>query len=140
MAAVNLDELEQASMIVDDGDGMAKALVSRETGMIHLLNDAYMDEEAPLPADAADGQAAYVPVPPAGTLGIGDELVFRFAASHLAGDQATVRDLFRDRNDEGYARLLDERGATAQWQRYRTDETRAALQRWCEEHGLQTED
>ena len=78
MAAVNLDELEHAALLVDDGEGRATALVARATGMIHLLNDDYMDEEAPLPADPAAGDADYVAVPPASTLGIGDQLVFRF--------------------------------------------------------------
>jgi hypothetical protein len=142
MAAVNLDELEHAALVVDDGEGAARAVVSRETGMIHLLNDDYMDEEAPLPADADSGDGVqddeFVAVPPASTLGIGDQLVFRFAATHLAGDQATVRDLFRAEDTDGFDRLLDERGATEAWQRFRTEETRTALQRWCDEHGLQT--
>lgn len=76
-------------------------------------------------------------VPPASALGLGDALVFRFAASHLAGDQAQVADLLRAGDDDGYARLLDERGATEAWQRFRSDETKAALRRWCDEHGLQ---
>lgn len=89
-----------------------------------------------MPADA-DGAGAYVAVPPAASLGLGDELVLRFAASHLAGDQATVRELFRERDEDGFARLLAERGAGDAWQRFRTEETRARLTRWCEEHGLQ---
>jgi hypothetical protein len=136
MTSVKLDELENAAMIVDDGDGEAKALVSRETGMIHLLNDEYMDEEAPLPSDL-EGNDRYVVVPPATTLGIGDELVFRFAASHLAGDQATVRALFRERDTEGFARLLAERGAGDAWERFRKAETETALRRWCKVKGLQ---
>jgi hypothetical protein len=136
MAAVNLDELEHAAMVVDDGEGRARALVARETGMIHVLNDDYMDEEAPLPADGGSADAAYVAVPPASTLGIGDPLVLRFAAAHMAGDQAAVRDLMRAQDTDGFDRLLDERGATAAWQRFRTEETRTALQRWCDEHGL----
>jgi hypothetical protein len=137
MAAVNLDELEHAALVVDDGDGRAKALVARATGMIHLLNDDYMDEEAPLPADGGDGDGAYVTVPAASTLGIGDQLVFRFVAMHLAGDQATVRDMVRDEDTDGFTRLLDERGAADAWQRFRGEETRTALRRWCDEHGLQ---
>lgn len=136
MATVNLDELEGAAMMVEDGGGTVTALVSRETGMIHLLNDEYMDEEAPLPSASSD-DAGYVPVPPAGTLGIGDGLVLRFAAIHLAEDQETVRDLFHDRNTEGFARLLEQRGAGAAWERFHEDATRTALQRWCEENGLQ---
>ena len=139
MAAVNLDELEHAALVVDDGEGRATALVARATGMIHLLNDDYMDEEAPLPADGggADADAAYVAVPPASTLGIGDPLVLRFAAAHLAGDQAAIRDLMRAQDTDGFDRLLAERGATEAWQRFRTEETRTALLRWCDEHGLQ---
>lgn len=136
MTAVNLDELEHAATIVDDGDGEAHALVSRETGMIHLLNEEYMDDEAPLPSDA-DRNARFVAVPPASSLGIGDELVVGFAASHLPGDEATVRDLYHDKDVDGFFKLLDERGARDDWQHYRLEHTRAALGRWCEQHGLE---
>ena len=138
MATVKLDELAHAATIVDDGEGEARALVSRETGMIHLLNDEYMDEEAPLPSDAGS-DARYVLVPPASSLGIGDGLVLRFAASHLPGDVATVQDLYRAKDVDGFQRLLDERGGRDAWQRFRTEQTRTALARWCEEHGLQLE-
>ena len=138
MASVNLDELAHAATIVDDGDGDAHALVERDSGMIHLLNDDYMDEEAPLPADLeADGR--YVNVPAASSLGLGDELVFRFAATQLAGDQALVRELFRNGDDAGFARLLEERNAAESWQRFRDEQTRSALLGWCERHGLQAE-
>ena len=139
MSAVNLDELEHAALVVEDGAGGARALVARATGMIHLLNDDYMDEEAPLPADggAADNDGDYVAVPPASSLGIGDQLVFRFVAAHLAGDQAQVADLVRANDTDGFTRLLDERGAAEDWQRFRTEQTHTALRRWCDEHGLQ---
>lgn len=135
MSSVNLDELETAAMAVEDGGGTVTAMVSRATGMVHLLNDAYVDEEAPLPS-ASGGDARYVAVPSAGTLGIGDGLVLRFAATHLAEDQDTVRDLFRDRDTEGFARLLEERGAGAAWERFHDEATRAALRQWCEANGL----
>lgn len=136
MATVNLDELEGAAMMVEDGGGMVTAMVSRETGMIHLLNDEYMDEEAPVPSASGD-DGRYVAVPPAGVLGIGDGLVLRFAATHLADDQDTVRDLFRDRNTEGFARLLQERGVVEAWERFHEEVTRTALRHWCEENGLE---
>lgn len=137
MPTVNLDELEHAAIIVDDGDGEAKALVSRQSGMIHLLNDEYMDEEAPLPADL-EGDDRYVVIPPASTLGIGDQLVFRFAAAHLAGDQDTVRELFDTDDADGFEQLLEARGALEAWERFRSEETRAALLRWCKENRLET--
>lgn len=139
MPTVDLDELERAAMTVEDGDGSVTALVSRETGMIHVLNDEYMDEEAPTPSGSGGGDA-YVPVPPAGTLGIGDGLILRFAAAHLAGDQDTVRDLFRERDTEGFARLLEQRGAQEAWEGFHRQATRSALRSWCEENGLQLAD
>lgn len=139
MSTVNLDELEGAAMMVEDGGGTVTAMVSRETGMIHLLNDEYADEEAPTPSATGDNDG-YVPVPSAGTLGIGDSLVFRFAATYLADDQDTVRDLFRDQDAEGFARLLEERGAGEEWERFHEEVTRTTLQRWCEENGLQLAD
>jgi hypothetical protein len=143
MPAIKLDELENATILVDDGEGSAKALVARETGMIHLLNDEYMDEEAPLPGDI-EASGKYVTVPAASVLGLGRELMFRFGASHLPGDRETVRELFERDNAGGdgydrFARLLEERGVLDAWYRFREEETRTALARWCGQHGLQLE-
>jgi hypothetical protein len=140
MASVNLDELENAAILVDDGEGSAKALVSRGTGMIHLLNDDYMDEEAPLPGDVEPGDA-YVSVPAASTLGLGRELMFRFAAGHLPGDRERVRELF-ERGDgyDPFSRLIEERGVLDAWYRFREEETRIALEGWCRQHHLEFDD
>jgi hypothetical protein len=140
MGSVKLDELENAAILVDDGEGSAKALVARDTGMIHLLNDEYMDEEAPLPGDVEPGDA-YVSVPAASTLGLGRELMFRFAATHLRGDRDKLRELLegRDARGDGYdrfAKLLEERGMLDAWYRFREEETRVALEGWCRQHGL----
>jgi len=139
MPSVKLDELENAAILVDDGEGSAKALVARDTGMIHLLNDDYMDEEAPLPGDFDTGDA-YVSVPAASTLGLGRELMFRFAATHLAGDRDRVREMF-ERGDgyDKFSRLVEERGVLDSWYRFREEETRVALEGWCRQHGLQLE-
>ncbi|MGO4478469.1 hypothetical protein AB4Z32_19665 [Massilia sp. 2TAF26] len=139
MPSVKLDELENATILVDDGEGSAKALVARDTGMIHLLNDDYMDEEAPVPGDFDAGDA-YVSVPAASTLGLGRELMFRFAATHLAGERDRVRELF-ERGDgyDRFARLVEERGLLDSWYRFREEETRVALEGWCRQHGLQLE-
>src|SRR4051794_32150194 len=99
MPSIKLDELENAAILVDDGEGSTHALIARDTGMIHLLNDEYMDEEARLPGDIEAGDN-YVSVPAASTLGLGRELMFRFAAGHLAGDHEQVRELFS--SGDGY--------------------------------------
>lgn len=137
MPAIKLDELENAAILVDDGEGSAKALVARDTGMIHLLNDEYMDEEAPLPGDFETGDA-YVSVPAASTLGLGRALMRRFAASQLPGDRGQV-EAFLDRDDvyERFFGLFEERGVLDAWYDFREQESRTVLEAWCRQHGLE---
>jgi hypothetical protein len=137
MASIKLDELENAAILVDDGEGSAKALIARDSGMIHLLNDEYMDEEAPVPGDIEVGDA-YVSVPAASTLGLGRQLMARFAAGHLPGDREAVHELL-DRGDsyDRFSKLFEERGVLDAWYRFREEETRTALEAWCRQHGLE---
>lgn len=140
MAAIKLDELENAAILVDDGEGSAKALVARDSGMIHLLSDEYMDEEAPVPGDTGDTEAGgnYVSVPAASELGLGRALMQRFAGSHLPGERERVQEIFARQDPyDRFSKLLEERGELDAWYRFRESETRAALIRWCEQHGLQ---
>jgi hypothetical protein len=140
MASVKLDELENAAILVDDGEGSAKALVARDTGMIHLLNDEYMDEEAPVPGDTGDSEAGgnYVSVPAASELGLGRALMQRFAGAHLPGDREQVHEIFARQDPyDRFSKLLRERGELDAWYRFREQETRTALIRWCEQQGLQ---
>jgi hypothetical protein len=142
MAAIKLDELENAAILVDDGEGSAKALIARDTGMIHLLNDEYMDEEAPLPGDMGDAEAGgnYVSVPAASELGLGRTLMQRFAGTHLPGDREQLQAMFARRDPyDRFSKLLEQRGELDAWYRFREAETRTALARWCEQHGLQLE-
>jgi hypothetical protein len=136
MPAIKLDELENAAILVDDGEGSAKALIARDTGMIHLLNDEYMDEEAPMPGDVEVGDA-YVSVPAASSLGLGRALMQRFAASHLPGDREQVQAFFD--SDDVYERffgLFEERGVLDAWFAYREQESRTVLEAWCKQHRL----
>jgi hypothetical protein len=137
MASIKLDELENAAILVDDGEGSTKALIARDSGMIHLLNDEYMDEEAPVPGDIEVGDA-YVSVPAASTLGLGRQLMARFAAAHLPGDRDTVRELL-ERGDsyDRFSKLFEERGVLDAWYRFREEQTRTALEAWCRQHGLE---
>lgn len=137
MPAIKLDELENAAILVDDGEGSAKALIARDTGMIHLLNDEYMDEEAPVPGEMQAG-GNYVPVPAASELGLGRALMRRFAASHLPGDREQVQEWF-DKDDvyERFAHLFEKRGVMDAWYAFREQESRTALETWCRQHGLE---
>ncbi len=139
MAAVKLDELENAAILVDDGEGSARALVARDSGMIHLLNDEYMDEEAPVPGDTGDTEAGgnYVSVPAASELGLGRALMQRFAGTHLQGDRVRVQEIFARQDPyDRFSTLLEERGELDAWHRFREQETHKALKTWCLQHGL----
>jgi hypothetical protein len=137
MPAIKLDELENAAILVDDGEGSAHALIARDTGMIHLLNDEYMDEEAPVPGEMQAG-GNYVPVPAASELGLGRALMRRFAVSHLPGDREKVAAFF-DRDDvyERFFGLFEERGVLDAWYDFREQESRTVLEAWCRQHGLE---
>jgi hypothetical protein len=132
MAAVNLDDLAHAATVVDSGDGETHALVSRETGLIHMLNDEYMDDEASVPGDdRGDGevaQGAYVPVPAASALGLGDALVFRFASAHLPGDGETVRELLENDDINGFSACWK---SAAKRMPGNASATRKAVPRWA---------
>lgn len=142
MTQVKLDELENAMTIVDEAHGEAKAWVERDTGVIQFRDDEYLDDEAPLPGggDEDDGadDGRYVPIPGLRTLGLGAALPWRFAEKHMPGDRENVEDLLRETDPEaGFVKLLEARGAADEWKRFHDTETRTALQRWCEDQGLQ---
>lgn len=136
MSHVDLSELENAMIMVDGTGSMTRAWVSRETGIVHVRNDDYMDDEAPLPADVEDDDR-YVPVPGIHELDLGKQMVFRFTREYLPGDEEKVRDIFRKKG--AYARfssLLDQCGERDNWHRFRDEQTAAALREWCEDNGL----
>jgi hypothetical protein len=143
MASVKLDDLENAIVMVDSGLGDAKAWVERETGIIYMRNDEYMDDEAPLPADIDidDDDARYVAVPGAREFHLGHALAFRFTESQLPGDEEKVREFFRKPGAYArFSRLVESRGARDEWHRFREEETKAALRAWCDEHGLELDE
>lgn len=59
--------------MVDKFDGEVKAWVARETGIVHVRNDEYTDDERPLPADVEDDER-YVPVTDIKQLDLGKRL------------------------------------------------------------------
>ena len=137
MPQVNLDELENAMALMDDEFSDTEAWVARDTGIIHIRNDEYLDEEAPLPADVDDDKR-YVPIPSLRALDLGNTLVFRFAEEYLPGDVERVHEFFRRKGAYGrFSRLLEMRSAKDEWHRFRDESTRAALREWCEKNDLQ---
>jgi len=98
--------------MIDEFDGEVKAWVARETGIVHVRNDEYMDDEAPLPADVEDDER-YVPVPDIKQLDPGKRLVFRFTGARMPGDEHAVRESFRKKGAcSRFPDLVAEHGET----------------------------
>ena len=137
MTTVNVDDLEDAVLMVSEAGTEAKAWVSLDTGEVHVRSELVAAALAPLPDDI-DSSERYVPVPSMNTLDLGLQLVFDFADAALPDDAERVRGMFKRAGAyRAFSELLAERGLTDRWHDFREAQTRAVLAGWCEEHGLQ---
>jgi hypothetical protein len=138
MASVNLNELEDA-MILVDGPSFVEAWVSLDTGKVHLRGEAIDPEWGPLPGDI-DTSDRYAAVPGARDLDLGHAMVFGFTEAEMPEEEDRVRQMFRRQGAyRQFGRLLDERGLRERWHAFRHERTVSALREWCEEKGLQLE-
>lgn len=139
MATVNLDDLENATMMADPRYN-TEAWVCRETGKIFIRSDEIDVEDGPLPDDIDDADK-YVEVPSQRDLDLGHALAFRFTEQHMSADEDQVRAMFRKSGAYGrFSDLVHKRGLRDAWHKFRDDQTRAALREWCEDNGLQAQD
>ena len=69
------------------------------------------------------------------------EKAHRFVEEELPDLLPRAGDIFRHKG--AYARfkdMLESKGALQRWYQYEADATKAALLRWCAEHGVEVED
>jgi hypothetical protein len=93
MATVNLDELENAMIMVTDSEAGAEAWVCRTTGKIYVRSDYVDPEEEQIPEDI-DEDDKYVPIPTSRDLDLGRDLVFRFVQAQMPQQMDRVYDIF----------------------------------------------
>jgi len=137
VVAVNVDDLEDAVLMVSDTDTTAEAWVCPDTGAVHVRSELMDEEFAPLPDDI-DSSDRYIPVPHMRHLALGLELVFDFADAALPDDAERVRGMFKRAGAYAeFSALLDEHRLRERWHAFREAQTRAVLGAWCEAHGLQ---
>ena len=136
MATVNVDDLEDAVLMVSETGAGDEAWVSLDTGAVHVRSPLVDPALAPLPDDI-DSSERYVPVPSISKLNLGLQLVFDFADAAMPDAAGRVHQMFK--RADGYqvfSALLDERGLGERWHDFREAQTRAVLAGWCAEHGL----
>ena len=138
MATVDLDQLQGAVDWVSSDSLTNEAYVCRKTGHIYLIPDELetgdVGEDAP---DDIHDFAKYVFVPDKHYLDLGNKLAFDFAAQFLADSYDDVRNMFRRKG--AYRRfkvLLQQRNLLEKWYAYSEEQTRKALEVWCETEGF----
>jgi hypothetical protein len=136
MVIVNVEDFEDAVLMVSEAGTEAQAWVSLDTGTVHVRSELVDEELAPLPDDI-DTSERYVPVPTMNTLDLGMQLVFDFVDAAMPDDEEYVRQMFkRSGAYRRFSELVEERGLTDRWHDFREAQTRAVLASWCEDHGL----
>lgn len=136
MATVNVNELEDAVILVSGTGDVVEAWVSLDTGAVYLRGASIPPEAGPLPEDI-DSAERYVSVPDSRSLDLGHALAFRFAEAEMPEEYERVRQLFRRPGAyRHFGSLVDDRGLRERWHAFRQERTAAALRAWCEENGL----
>jgi len=141
MATVDLEQLQGAVDWVSSDSLTNVAYVCRKTGHIYLFPDEL--ETGDVGEDAPDDildLAKYVLIPDKHSLDLGNKLAFDFTAQFLADSYDDVRNMFRRKG--AYRRfkvLLQQRNLVDQWFAYSEEQTRKALEDWCESEGFGVE-
>jgi len=141
MPTVRLDQLQDALDWASTSSLTNEAYVCRETGHIYWIpGDAGIaDEEEDAPDDIEDSEK-YALVPDKYYLDLGNKLAFDFAARYLADQYDDVRAMFRRKGAyRRFKALLQQRNLVEQWFAYNEEQTRKALENWCESEGFGVE-
>ena len=139
MPTVDLVKLE-GSVIWVSGDSLTnEAYICRKTGHIYLVPDDVdiSDEWEHAPDDIQDIEK-YVMVPDNHDLDLGNKLAFNFAAQYLADQYDEVRTIFRRKGAfSRFKVLLHQQNLLEEWYVFSEEQTRKALENWCESEGLE---
>ena len=104
--------------------------LDKETGELYFDPSCAVDLE-PLPEDIEDEK--YVALPHKKELGLGKELVLKFAASHIPQDYKKIESMFSQRG--AYARFKDylaNQDMLDQWYEYEKQALHDAVKAWCQ--------
>jgi hypothetical protein len=131
MADPGFDELSLAFEFVSAAPpGENNAYVCLDTGRIYWTSEQGLgDEDVP---DDLDTSERYVLIPHKTELDLGRSLALRFVAKALPENYDEVVSFFRKRGAYArFKRLLESKGALAQWYEYEAEAIEKGLREWC---------
>ncbi|UVW28044.1 hypothetical protein [Massilia sp. H6] len=137
MTTVDVNELEDAVLLVSDPEHGARAWVGLDTGSVYVRAGGIDPDAQPLPENIATSDR-YTRVPGSCSLDLGQVVVFDFVQAEMPEQYDHVRRMFeRQAAYRHFGKLVDERGLRERWHAFRDQRTVAALRGWCEANGLQ---
>lgn len=137
MTTINFSDLEMAFLFVCAGPPQENnAYIDSESGKIFCVSELSEWDEEDVPADVSTSDR-YIALPHKYDLDLGQALVMSFVNERFPDDAATVARFFRSRGAyRRFKEFLATRNALEQWQAFETEETKFALQRWCQKNNL----
>ncbi len=119
--------------------GVREAFLCIKTGAMHYRGGGDQNSSEALPHDLRNPQE-YIAIPHQVDLGLGKELVFRFAEEKMPDAIQEIRTIFSaPRAYAQFKELLKRRRSLNQWLDYRTRARDEALRGWCEEREIEVD-
>jgi hypothetical protein len=110
------------------------AYVDRSTGKVYWIGEG-VDEESP---EGLEDGTRFAEIPHKSDLGLGRDLVLRFAEHRLPRDYETVHQQFSKKGAYAvFKGLLQRRGMLDAWHGYEQEAAEKALLAWCAENGVE---
>ena len=117
---------------------MCVALLDKATGKIYYHSEMGDSDEIPEEMWELD---SVVEIPHPNDCGLGRNLVFDFADSHMPNDVERVYEIFRKKGAYSrFRRLLVSTDLLQEWYDFENESHRNAILKWCKENGIELDD
>lgn len=132
---INFSDIEDAFLFVSSaGYGMNTALLDKDTGELYYRSEMGDMDEIDDDVDLEN----CITIPHKNDLDLGQELVFEFVQNHLPDEYERVRHIFRRPGAYGkFKNVLASEGLLQAWYDYENQQEKQALQKWCEDNGIE---
>jgi hypothetical protein len=132
---VTFGELEDAFYFVSSSSpGMHSAYLNRDTG--EIIYHSEMTDEGEIDDEDLEGDEWLI-IPHKNDLDLGQQLVFKFAETHLPEPYDQVRRMFgKPGAYRQYKILIESKGVLESWYEFENLQMKQALKEWCEENDV----
>jgi hypothetical protein len=132
---INFSDIEDAFLFVSSsGYGMNTVFLDKDTGQLYYRSELGDLDEIEDEVDLENR----ITIPHKNELGLGQELVFEFVHNHLPDEYEQVHQIFRRPGAYGkFKNLLASAGLLQEWYDFENQQEKQALQKWCEDNGIE---